>query len=105
MKNSLAVRRGVDRAVDRMTWESSRDVCALRDQERHLGHVVKLAERTWAAYDTTKLNLSCSGFLCLGTFTTQAAAKEAVEQSASALGRSVLGLTDLRSMIVAAAVV
>ena len=73
-------------AVSSRTWETSSDVCALRDQERHLGHVVKTGNR-WAAYDTTKLNLSCTGFLCLGTFASQAAAKNAVQRSADALGQ------------------
>ena len=98
MENSMAE----NSRADRRTWETSADVCALCDEERHLGHVVKIANR-WAAYDTTKLNLSCTGFLCLGTFASQAAARHAVEQSANALGQ--YDLADLRSMVVAAAVI
>jgi hypothetical protein len=56
-------------------------VCALADEERHLGHVVRTGGR-WHAFDATHANQKGTGFRPLGTYISLLAAKEAVEQAA-----------------------
>jgi hypothetical protein len=60
-------------------WQSSDDICAFADNERHLGHVVRTDK--WQAYDATKLNPDQTGFRYLGAFASVVAAREAVETS------------------------
>jgi hypothetical protein len=61
------------------TWRISKYVCALEDDERHLGHVVKTDK--WHAYDATHLNLQEDGIRYLGHFSDLESAKAAVETS------------------------
>jgi hypothetical protein len=60
-------------------WRISEHICALADDERHLGHVVKTDR--WLAFDATKLNTAENGFRYLGSFVNVTAAREAVEKS------------------------
>jgi len=66
-----------------LTWLDSAQVCALADNERHLGHAVKLHQ--WYAYDATRLDPDGDGFAFLGAFREREGAKEAVQQSVRAL--------------------
>jgi hypothetical protein len=59
-------------------WRDSPSVCALADDERHLGHIVR-ADNCWLAFDATRLNQTGSGFLLLGSCVNIAVAKSAVE--------------------------
>jgi hypothetical protein len=61
-------------------WRISKTVCALADEERHLGHAMRIGRR-WHAFDATRPNHDSNGFRLLGTFASIAAAKQAVEQS------------------------
>jgi L-amino acid N-acyltransferase YncA len=61
-------------------WRESATICALADEERHLGHAMRTGRR-WHAFDATRSNDESTGFCPLGTFASVAAAKEAVEQS------------------------
>jgi hypothetical protein len=61
-------------------WRDSRNVCALLDEERHLGHIV-LKDKKWNAFDATHLNGTGTGFKDLGTFHSITLAKAAVEES------------------------
>jgi hypothetical protein len=60
-------------------WHNSKFVCALANEERHFGHVVKADQ--WLAFDATHLNEKRDGIAELGAFESLAAAKEAVERS------------------------
>ena len=57
-------------------------VCALADEERHLGHIMLIGGR-WHAFDATHFNDESNGFRSLGTFASVEAAKESVVQSIS----------------------
>ena len=70
-----------DRSVE-ATWRESKNVCALADEHRHLGHAIRAGG--WVAFNGTRLNAEQSGFLCLGRFETLMQAKEAVEISLAA---------------------
>jgi hypothetical protein len=59
-------------------WRDSRNVCALSDGDRHLGHVV-LKAGLWHAFDATHLDDRRNGFKSLGIFIRNATAKAAVE--------------------------
>ena len=65
---------------DGLIWRVSDDVCALQDNEQHLGHVLK-TDHGWHAYDATHLNLQNDGMRDLGYFAGVEAAKAAVEAS------------------------
>ena len=73
-------------------WKSSEHICALSDNERHLGHIVKT--RDWHAYDATHFDAASSGFKYLGQFSERAAAMEAVE----AVAGRVYGLRTMRAI-------
>jgi hypothetical protein len=71
------------------SWRDSRDVCALSDGERHLGHIV-LRSGQWRAFDATHLNDARDGFRHLGNFSSIVVAKAAVEQSCAKENGAVL---------------
>ena len=60
------------------TWRDSPAVCALADDHRHLGHIVKAGDY-WLAFDATHSGGTNSGFRLLGSWTNIAFAKCAVE--------------------------
>lgn len=62
-------------------WRESADVCALADEERHLGHAIR-AGKCWIAYDGVHLSPGGQGFRIIGTFQTISAAKQAIEETA-----------------------
>jgi hypothetical protein len=66
-----------------LAWHDADHVCALSDNERHLGHAVKLHQ--WHAYDATRPEPDGDGFTFLGAFPERRQAKEAVQQSVRAL--------------------
>ena len=66
-------------AFHKATWRDSGSICSLADVERHLGHIVK-ADKLWLAFDATHVNETGTGFRLLGSCTSIAAAKHAVEQ-------------------------
>jgi len=59
-------------------WRDSPSVCALADDQRHLGHIVR-AGNIWLAFDATHFSGTSSGFCLLGSWTNIALAKCAVE--------------------------
>ncbi len=61
-------------------WRDSDSVCALVDDGRHMGHMVK-AGSCWLAYDATRTNESGTGFRLLGSWKEAAAAKFALEEA------------------------
>ena len=61
------------------SWKNSKYVCALSDNERHFGHIIKT--EFWDAYDATRLNEASEGFKYLGAFADLATAMQAVERS------------------------
>jgi len=72
-------RRKIER--DRTTgWRDSFNICALSEEERHLGHIVRKG-RFWNAFDSTHLNDARDGFRHLGSFLSVLGAKHAVEQA------------------------
>jgi hypothetical protein len=62
-----------------LAWRISRNICALSDGERHIGHIVKIGGR-WHAYDAMHTNETADGFCNLGTFAALESAKAALEQ-------------------------
>jgi hypothetical protein len=60
-------------------WRNSKDVCALANDERHLGHAFRTDQ--WQAFDATKLDLKENGFRYLGSFASSSAARKAVDAS------------------------
>ena len=60
------------------TWRDSPSVCALADNHRHLGHIVKAGDY-WLAFDATHSGGTNCGFCLLGSWTNIALAKCAVE--------------------------
>jgi hypothetical protein len=64
----------------RPVWRDSAEICALADEERHLGHILRVGGR-WHAFDATHFNEESNGFRRLGSFASKSAAKEAVERS------------------------
>lgn len=64
------------------SWCDSELVCALADNQRHLGHVIWQVQ--WHAYDATHSDNTSHGFKYLGAFAELAVAKRAVE---AAVGR------------------
>jgi hypothetical protein len=63
-------------------WKSAQYVCALSDDARHLGHIIRLEK--WHAYDATQLNEQQNGFKQVGSFEWVGDAKRAVELSIAA---------------------
>jgi len=61
-------------------WRDSPSVCALADDERHLGHIVKAGD-SWLAFDATHPGGAGSGIRFLGSWMNTALAKCAVEQA------------------------
>jgi len=64
-------------------WKSSEHICALSDNERHLGHIIKTKD--WHAYDATHSDGTLSGFSYLGQFADRATAMQAVEAATGAI--------------------
>ncbi len=60
------------------TWRDSASVCALTDDHRHLGHIVKAGDY-WLAFDATHSSGTNGGFRLLGSWTNISLAKCAVE--------------------------
>ena len=58
-------------------WRDSETVCALADDERHLGHVV-LTNGLWFAFDATHFNEKSNGYRLVGSFISLSTAKEAL---------------------------
>ena len=58
-------------------WLDSELVCALADDYRHLGHLIRRKE--WHAYDATQAGEKPEDFRFLGAFADLASAKQAVE--------------------------
>lgn len=65
-------------------WRDARGVCAFRDNERHLGHIVKV--RGWHAFDATRFNDAGDAYRYLGVFPTKREAQDAVELSVALPG-------------------
>jgi hypothetical protein len=61
------------------TWRDSSAVCALADDHRHLGHIVR-AGNCWLAFDATRPNSTGTGFRLIGSWMNSAVAKRALEQ-------------------------
>jgi len=62
-------------------WRDSRYVCALADDERHFGHILKTGD--WIAFDATHPGENGAGIRQLGAFSSMESAKEAVERATS----------------------
>lgn len=62
-------------------WRDAKDVCALADSDRHLGHIVNQGD--WHAFDAVHPNDAGDGFRHVGVFATAEQAKAAVERSVS----------------------
>ena len=60
-------------------WSDSQYICALSDEDRHLGHIVD--DLGWHAYDAVHPNNAQGGLRYLGHFEDAASAKRAVETS------------------------
>jgi hypothetical protein len=61
------------------TWRDSSEVCALADNQRHLGHVVRAGD-CWLAFDATRSNSAGTGFRLIGSWMDIAVAKRALEE-------------------------
>jgi len=66
--------------VGRPKWCITKTVCALTDDERHLGHIYKIGAK-WHAYDATRMNPEGNSFRLVGVFPSFVLAKEGIEQS------------------------
>lgn len=62
-----------------LSWRVSRNVGALTDGERHVGHVIK-ASGQWHAYDAMHRSEGGAGFRLLGSFAALESAQQAVER-------------------------
>ena len=71
------------RIIGSPVWSDADDICALRDNERHLGHIIQA--NGWQAFDATKLNEAGDNYRYIGGFRGKREAKDAVETS---VGRS-----------------
>jgi hypothetical protein len=60
-------------------WCDSESLCAVSDDDRHLGHILRA--RGWQAFDSTKLNETGDSYRYIGTFPNKRQAKEAVMNS------------------------
>jgi hypothetical protein len=61
------------------SWRNSGHLCAFADNERHLGHVMKMNQ--WHAYDATHSDETATSFKYLGSFAELEAAMDAVESA------------------------
>jgi hypothetical protein len=75
----------IPRILGEPVWHDSEHICALADEDRHLGHAVQTDR--WHAYDGTKLDAASSGFRYLGEFDTALEAKQAIEISVNETAR------------------
>lgn len=82
--------RGNPNPTGAAAWRNSAQICALSDEERHIGHIVKIGGR-WHAFDAVHSNETGDGFRSLGTFAAPESAKRAVEQSCHPLPLSFAG--------------
>ena len=73
------------RELGQREWLDSRYICALADDDRHLGHIVKTEQ--WHAYDATHFDEASCGFKYLGAFEERADAKMVVETSVAQKSR------------------
>jgi len=62
------------------SWRTVSAGFAFEDEDRLLGHVLE-ADQHWLAFDVTHRNEFGSGFLCVGIFPSDFAARTAVELS------------------------
>lgn len=67
-------------SVGMAVWRDAEDICALADNDRHLGHIVN--DGKWHAFDAVHPSDS-DGFRHLGMFASANDAKAAVERSVS----------------------
>jgi hypothetical protein len=63
-----------------LVWHNSYGFCALVDDERHLGHVIRI-DKEWSAFDGTHLTADSTGFVLLGTSRNLSKAKELIERN------------------------
>ena len=68
-----------DKNVGTPAWRDSPFICALADDERHFGHIVRDGE--WVAFDATHHDERGGGIRQLGSFSNLEEAKRAVEKS------------------------
>jgi hypothetical protein len=73
------------RLIGDPVWRDSEHICALADDDRHLGHVINNMDG-WHACDGTKLDSNGTGFKYLGRFDRAVEAKHAVDLSVSRSG-------------------
>ncbi len=66
-------------SIGMAVWRDGKDICALSDDDRHLGHVVN--DGKWHAFDAVHHNAEGNGFRHVGAFATVVDAKAAVERS------------------------
>jgi len=76
MEQAVRMRRSPFNAA---IWRDSPAICALADDDRHLGHIVR-AGNHWLAFDATHFDGE-DGFRLLGSWLSVALAKGAVELS------------------------
>jgi hypothetical protein len=69
------------------SWRDSKNVCALADGDRHLGHIIRAGDG-WIAFDATHMADLSAAFRPLGFFPTMATAKDAVQSATAPLARS-----------------
>jgi hypothetical protein len=69
-------------------WRDSDSVCALADDWRHMGHIVR-AGNCWLAFDGTHSNETGTGFRLLGSWKEVTAAKRALELELARVGNRV----------------
>jgi len=60
------------------SWRNSSTVCAYANEDRHLGHIVRIREG-WMAFDATHSTAEGNAFRPLGIFRTSEHARQAVE--------------------------
>ncbi len=70
------------RVMQGFVWRMGHNICALADNERHLGHILHIGNH-WMAFDGTHVSDDGKGFRIIGSFTSSNAAKAAVEQALS----------------------
>jgi hypothetical protein len=68
------------------TWRHSEHICTFADNERHLGHLIKM--EAWHAYDATRPDGTSGGFNYLGEFGDVATAMLAVEAAVARVHNS-----------------
>jgi hypothetical protein len=73
--------------IGNLQWLDSAALCALADEERYFGHIVR-ANSEWIAFDATRPNDDSTGFRVLGLFPSRGDAKWAVERAAQGRDRA-----------------